>query len=102
MNVFTMNVKTVLHALMISTSIIVHVLLATLEDFVKMTSMNVIEDHVFMLRKEMNVTTWSMIIAATALKALQKRIATFVKILNFATLVMAVVLKASCSTPGEI
>ena len=85
MNVFKMNVKIILHALMMSTSIIVPVLLATLEDFVKMTSMNVIEDHVYMLRKEMNVTTWSMIIVATALKALQKRIATFVKIQSFVT-----------------
>lgn len=85
MNVFKMNVKIILHALMMSTSIIVPVLLATLEDFVKMTSTNVIEDHVYMLRKEMNVTTWSMIIVATALKALQKRIATFVKIQSFVT-----------------
>ena len=66
MNVFKMNVKTILNVLMVSTSIFVTALLATLEDFVKMTSMNVTEDHVYMQRKEMSATTWSMITAATA------------------------------------
>lgn len=75
----------VLHALMMSTSMSVGVFLATLETFVKMTSMNVIKDLVNMLRKAMSATTWSMIIAATVSKALQERIAQFVKIQSFAT-----------------
>ena len=66
MNVFKMNAKTILNVLMVSTSIFVTALLATLEDFVKMTSMNVTEDHVYMQRKEMSAATWSMITAATA------------------------------------
>ena len=66
MNVFKMNAKTILNVLMVSTCIFVTALLATLEDFVKMTSMNVTEDHVYMQRKEMSATTWSMITAATA------------------------------------
>lgn len=101
MNVFKMNVKMVLHALMTSTSMSVGVFLATLETFVKMTSMNVIKDLVNMRRKAMSATIWSTIIAATVSKALQERIAQFVKIQSFATLVMAVVLKALYSTRGE-
>ena len=85
MIVMKMNVKMVLHALMTSTSMSVAVFLATLEIFVKMTSMNVMKDPVNMQRKEMNATTWSMIIAATVSKALQERIVQFVKIQSFAT-----------------
>ena len=85
MIVIKMNVKMVPHALMTSTSMSVAVFLATLEIFVKMTSMNVMKDPVNMQRKEMNATTWSMIIAATVSKALQERIVQFVKIQSFAT-----------------
>ena len=85
MIVIKMNVKMVLHALMTSTNMSVAVFLATLEIFVKMTSMNVMKDPVNMQRKEMNATTWSMIIAATVSKALQERIVQFVKIQSFAT-----------------
>ena len=85
MIVMKMNVKMVLHALMTSTSMSVAVFLATLEIFVKMTSMNVMKDPVNMQRKEMSATIWSMIIAATVSKALQERIVQFVKTQSFAT-----------------
>ena len=66
MNVLTMNVKTILPVLMVSTNTSVTAFLATMGIFVKMTSMNVMTDPVPMQRKEMSATTWLMTIAATA------------------------------------